>query len=448
MNCVFLRLDSGGIVMEKNKFAQELIDFIYSSPTSFQAVEVTKQMLLENDFLELKEADKWNLKKEGKYFFTKNDSAVIAFVVGSGNLEEEGFRIIGAHTDSPSFRVKPNPEMRSEEAYIKLNTEVYGGPIINTWLDRPLAIAGRVTLKSENLMKPKVSLVNINKPILIIPNLAIHMNRDVNKGVELNKQKETLPLLSLINENLEKDGLLLKLISKELEIEACEILDFDLFLYEYEKGCIMGLNDELISSSRLDDLSMVHAGIVALINSDSNKTTKVLACFDNEEIGSRTKQGAGSPMLANCLERIAISLGKEKEDFFRSLASSFLISADLAHAVHPNYGEKADPINRPLLNKGPVIKISANQTYTSDSFSIAVYESICKEAEIPVQKFVNRSDLVGGSTIGPISSGHLNINSVDMGSPILAMHSIRELAGVLDHTLTERSFEAFYNYSK
>ena len=433
--------------MEKNKFAEELIDFIYESPTAFHATETVKKMLVGNGFLEIFEGDKWNLVEGGRYFFIKNNSALMAFVVGTGDLGQEGFRIIGAHTDSPSFRIKPSPELNAEGTYIRLNTEVYGGPIINTWLDRPLALAGRVTLKSDNLMKPRVSLVNINRPILIIPNLAIHMNRNVNKGVELNKQKETLPLLTLVNEKFEKEDLLVKLVADELKVAPSDILDFELFLYEYEKGTIMGLNKELISSSRLDDLSMVHAGIVALINSKTNKATKVMACFDNEEIGSKTKQGAGSPILASTLERIALSLGKEREDYFRTLSNSFLISADLAHAVHPNYGEKADPVNRPTINKGPVIKLSANQKYTSDSFSVAVYESICKAAGIPVQKFVNRSDEVGGSTIGPISSGYINIDSVDMGSPILAMHSIRELAGVEDHSLTEKSFEAFYNYN-
>lgn len=427
------------------QLANELIDFIYESPTAFHAVSTVKSMLNNNGFKELCDCQKWDIEKGGKYYVTKNDSALIAFVIGKGEIEEQGFKLIGAHTDSPTFRVKPSPEMVSEGSYVKLNTEVYGGPILNTWFDRPLAIAGRVILRGDNPLFPETKLVNVNKPILIIPNLAIHMNREVNSGVELNRQKDTLPLLSLVNENLEKDKYLLNTVAKELDVKAEDILDFDLFLYEYEKGSIIGLNEEFISSPRLDDLSMVHAGIKALINSKVTEATNVMVCFDNEEVGSSTKQGADSELLSNILERIVLSLGKHREDFFRALAKSFMISGDLAHAVHPNVGEKHDPINRPIINKGPVIKISANQSYTSDSNSSAVYEEICKKAGVPVQKFVNRSDLRGGSTIGPISSTHLAIRSVDMGSPILAMHSVRELGGVQDHSYVTKSFEEFYN---
>ncbi len=440
-----VRVQEGGSTMEQNiKLANELIDFIYESPTAFHAVSTVKSVLLGEGFNELKDSEKWKLEKGGKYFVTKNDSALIAFIVGKGALEEHGFKLIGAHTDSPSFRVKPSPEMTSENIYVRLNTEVYGGPILNTWLDRPLAIAGRVTLKGENPLFPDTKLVNVNKPILVIPNLAIHMNREVNQGVELNRQKDMLPLLSLINENLEKDRYLLNTVASELSVAVEDILDFDLFLYEYEKGRVIGLNEEFISSPRLDDLSMVHAGIKALINAEVNMATNVMVCFDNEEVGSSTKQGADSNLLSDILERIVLSFNGGREDFFRALASSFMISADLAHAVHPNQGEKHDPINRPVINKGPVIKISANQSYTSDSNSIAVYEQICKNAGVPIQKFVNRSDLRGGSTIGPISSTHLHIRSVDMGTPILAMHSIRELGGVEDHNYVIKSFEEFY----
>jgi len=426
------------------EFAQKLIDFVYDSPTAFHAVSAVKNILTSCGFTEVKEEEKWNLEKGGKYFVTKNDSAIAAFVVGKGNVEENGFKIVGAHTDSPTFRIKPAPEMTSEGTYVRLNTEVYGGPILNTWLDRPLAVAGRVTLKSHSILHPETRLVDINRPILIIPNLAIHMNRNVNQGVELNKQKDTLPLMAHVNESLEKGNYLLNTVAEELKVEASQIIDFDLFLYEFEKGSIIGLNNEFISCGRLDDLAMVHAGIEALINVEATEGTNVMVAFDNEEVGSSTKQGGDSQFLSNILERIAISQGKGREDFLRALARSFMISADLAHAVHPNVGEKHDPINRPLLNKGPVIKISANQSYTTDSNSDAVYEEICKKAGVPVQKFVNRSDERGGSTIGPISSTHLDIRSVDMGTPIIAMHSVRELAGVLDHTYVTKSFEEFY----
>ncbi|EDS78386.1 probable M18-family aminopeptidase 2 [Clostridium botulinum C str. Eklund] len=426
-------------------FANELLDFIYKSPTAFHAVDTIKGVLDKNGFSELKECEKWNIQKGKKYYMTKNDSAIVAFVVGNGEIYKEGFKIIGAHTDSPTFRIKPNPEMTSEQSYIKLNTEVYGGPILNTWLDRPLAIAGRVTLKGENILFPETKLVNINKPIMIIPNLAIHMNRNINQGIELNRQLDTLPILGLINDEFEKNNYLLKAIAKELEVDYKEIIDFDLFLYEYEKGSIIGIQNEFVSSGRLDDLEAVHAALEALIQSNISKATNVLVCFDNEEVGSSTKQGADSNMLANVLERIVIPLNGDREDFFRALSKSFIISSDSAHAVHPNKGEKCDPTNRPKLNKGPAIKVAASQSYTSDSNSASVFKALCKKANVPVQEFVNRSDERGGSTIGPISSTHLNIRSVDIGTPLLAMHSIRELCGVDDHYYGMKVFKEFYN---
>ncbi|MDF2891566.1 MAG: family aminopeptidase [Clostridia bacterium] len=430
--------------MEK-EFAKELIDFIYDSPTAFHAVESAKNLLDKQGFIELKEADSWNLDKGGKYYVTKNDSALTAFVVGKGNIEEEGFKIIGAHTDSPCFRIKPSAEMTVENHYIKLNTETYSGPILSTWMDRPLSVAGRVTLRGGDVLNPITKLVNIKKPILIIPNLAIHMNRNMNQGVELNKQKDMLPLMGLINENLEKGNYLMTTIAKELNVEFKQILDFDLFLYEYEKGTIMGLNDEFISSPRLDDLAMVHAGVIAIAKSEAANSTNVMVCFDNEDIGSSSKQGADSPLLSGILERIILAMGGDRQNYFRAIAKSFMISADMAHAVHPNVGEKHDPQNRPLINKGPVIKISANMKYTTDSNSAAVYANICKQAEVPVQYFVNRSDEAGGSTIGPITAAHINIRSVDIGNPSLAMHSVRELAGVMDHSYVTKSFIEFFN---
>ena len=429
--------------MEK-ALAQELIDFIYGAPSAFHGALVVKNLLEKNGFTELKEEEKWTLEAEKAYYVTRNDSAIIAFRTGKKCPCVAGFKLIGAHTDSPGFRIKPRPEMVAEGAYLKLNTEVYGGPILSTWFDRPLGIAGRVALKGENPLRPVHRLVDINKPVVIIPNLAIHMNREVNKGVEINRQKDVLPLVTMVNDNLEKDNFLLKLIAEELQVDRDEIVDFDLFLYEYEKGTLVGHKEEFISASRLDDMAMVHAGIKALINAEASDGTQVMVCFDNEEIGSATKQGADSQLLSNILERIVLSLGGDREDYFRALSQSFMISADLAHAVHPNYGEKHDPTNRPVINKGPVIKLSANQRYTTDSDSSAVYELICRQAKVPVQKFVNKSDVVGGSTIGPISSTHLDIRSVDIGTPIFAMHSIRELGGVMDHYYILKTFEEFY----
>lgn len=430
--------------MEQKKFAQDLVDFIYESPTAFQAVETSKKLLQENGFRELILNEKWNVEVNGRYYVTKNSSALVAFTVNSQDVEKEGFRIVGSHSDSPTFRIKPKAEMVVEGTYLKLNTECYGGPILNTWLDRPLAIAGRVVLKGENALRPVEKMVNIKKPICIIPNVAIHMNRTVNEGYALNKQKDMLPLVGLINENLEKDNFLLKQLAKELDVELEEIIDFDLFLYEFEKGSLIGPNEEFISTGRLDNLSMAHSSLHALIDANGSKGVNVVAVFDNEEVGSSTKQGADSNMLINILERICLSLQKPREEFFSAIYSSFIISADLAHAVHPNMVDKHDPTSRPVMGKGPVIKINANQAYTSDAQSISVYKSICKEAGVNYQEFVNRSDERGGSTIGPISSTHLDIPSVDVGSPILAMHSIRELGNVEDHYNIYKTFNKFY----
>lgn len=430
--------------MEK-KSALELLDFIYESPSAYHGVVKVRQLLDANGFSEVKESDKWNLQKDGKYYTVKNDSAIIAFVVGSGDVVEDGFRLIGAHTDTPGFRIKPNPEMTTEGKYLKLNTEGYGGPILNTWYDRPLSIAGKVTIKGASVLKPEVKLININKPLMIIPNLAIHMNREVNEGYAINKQKDTLPLLGLINEKFEKDGHLLKLIAEELNVNSEEILGFDLALYEYEKGCLIGMNEELISSARLDDMWMVYAGTKALVDSKSNKATKVMVCIDNEEIGNLTAQGASSNLLIHTLERITLALGKDKEDFYRTLSNSVMISADLAHAVHPNLPEKHDLTNKPVLEGGPVLKIAAAGSYSTDSFNAAIFTEVCKKAGVPFQKFVNRSDVRGGTTIGPVTAANLTIPVIDMGAPVLGMHSIRELAAVKDNTYTIKAFTEFYN---
>lgn len=430
--------------MNSKKFARNLIDFIYNSPTAFHAVSTSKELLDANGFIELDSCKMWDIKVGGKYYITKNSSAIVAFTVNSDNIEKEGFRIIGSHSDSPSFRIKPNAEIEAEKSYLKLNTECYGGPILSTWLDRPLGIAGRVIIRTDNILKPKEVIVNLDKPICIIPNLAIHMNRNVNEGYAFNKQKDMLPLVGLLNESLEKDNYLLKELENRLGVDKEDIVDFDLFLYEFEKGCLIGANEEFISSGRLDNLAMAHASLNAIIDANSNKGINIVAVFDNEEVGSSTKQGADSNMLLNILERICISLGKTREEFFTSMYSSFMISSDLAHAVHPNIPEKHDPTNRPVMGKGPVIKINANQAYTSDAYSISIYKSICKESGVKYQEFVNRSDERGGSTIGPISSTHIDIPSVDVGTPILAMHSIRELGSVDDHYSIYKTFHKFY----
>lgn len=430
--------------MEK-KLALELIDFLYDSPSACHGVKETQKILDKNGFIEIKEADKWDLQAKGKYYVIKNDSALIAFEVGTGDIEETGFRLIGAHTDVPGFRIKPNPQMISEGKYVKLNTEVYGGPILHTWFDRPLSIAGKVSLKGASPLKPETRLVNINKPLLIIPSLAIHMNREVNEGFKINRQVDTLPLLGLINDKLEKEDYLMNILAEELQVNKEDILNFELGVYEYEKGMLIGMNEELISSGRFDDLWMVYAGIRALVDSRENAATKVMICIDNEEIGSLTAEGADSTLLNNILERITLGLGKGREGYYRTLANSIMISADLAHAVHPNLGDKHDPTNRPVLEGGPVLKIAASGSYSTDSFNGAVFAGVCEAAGVPFQKFVNRSDVRGGTTIGPVTAANLTIPVIDMGAPVLGMHSIRELASVKDNYYTVKAFTEFFS---
>ena len=430
---------------KEQKFAEKLIDFIDASHSSFHATKNVEEILIKEGFEKIELKDKWKLKKEGRYYVTKNSSAIIGFIIGKGEIEDDGFRIVGAHTDSPTFRIKPDPEITVAGKYLKLNTEVYGGPILSTWFDRPLSMAGRVSVKTQNPLKPKEVLIDMEKPIMIIPNLAIHMNRKVNEGVKINPQIDTLPLLSTINDKFEKENFIMELIAENIGIKTEDILDFELYLYSVEKGALIGLNEEFISIGRLDDLAMAHAGLYGLVDSKIGNATNILVCFDNEEVGSTTKQGAASPMLRSILERIAIAMGKDKEGYYRGLSNSFLISSDMAHSIHPNYMGKQDLTNRPVINGGPVIKIAASQSYTSDSSSSAVYEGICKSINVPVQKFVNRSDERGGSTIGPISSTQLDVPSVDIGNPILGMHSVRELGGVFDHYYAYKSFREFYS---
>lgn len=434
-----------------DKKTTELMDYIDNSPSVYHAVETAKNLLKNAGFNELLENSNWNITRGGKYYVTKNSSALIAFVAGEGDIKKDGFRIIGAHTDSPCFKIKPNGGIIIEQSYVKLNTECYGGAILSTWFDRPLSIAGRVILNGDSILNPTEKLININRPVLVIPNLAIHFNREANEGYKYNKQTDMLPLLGFVNSELEKDDYLLNLISDELGVDRNEILDFELFLYEYEKGNVIGLNNEFISSSRLDDLWMVYAGICALINSEKSKATKVMMALDNEEVGSTSAHGAASQFVRNCLQRIFLaqrqvnsSVNKDTEGFIISIANSIMISADLAHAVHPNYSDKHDQSNRPILGRGPVIKYSAGQKYSTTSIVASVFIRMCKENDLPYQIFVNRSDLIGGSTIGPVMSSKLAISVIDIGAPILSMHSIRELAAEADNAIIIECFKKFY----
>ena len=425
------------------ELTHKLLDFIDESPTMFHATTACIKRLEAASFNFLNPSKPWELQVGGKYYTTINDSAVIAFCINSEAIEEEGFKIIGTHDDVPGFRIKPNAQMQTEN-YIKLNTEGYGGAILSTWFDRPLSIAGRVALKSDNLLRPRTELVDVNKPILIIPSLAIHMNREVNNGVKMNKQKDTLPVLTYTNEPV-KENLILELLADTLKVEVSDILDADLYLYPYEKSMLVGLKEEFISAPRLDDLSMTYSGLEAILHNTSKKGISMFVCYDNEEIGSHTKQGADSPYLIRTMERILLAMGKSREALFMALENSFMLSGDVAHLSHPNYMEKSDPTNPVLPGKGPAIKVNANFSYTTDSDSYAVFAGICKANNIPFQVFVNRSDERGGSTIGPVAASHLGIRSVDIGTPMLSMHSARELMAADDFIYTAEAMKAFFS---
>ena len=425
-------------------YTEKLIGFLNASPVNFLAVRNVCNELLDNGFVQLKAEDAIRNLPE-KFFVTKNDSAVFAFHLGRSTMADAGFHIIAAHSDSPTFRIKPNAEMTGEGGMVRLNTEAYGGSILNTWFDRPLSLAGRVILRSDDALMPETRLLHIKRPLLVIPNLAIHFNRQVNDGVKLNKQKDMLPILGYVNDKLEGDGLLIRIIADELKIEKERIIDFDLYLYDTTPACLVGLNNEFVSSGRLDDLSMVHAGLEAMTAEDGQAdVTRVLAVFDNEETGSGTKQGAGSNFLMSLIQRIVMAQGGCLDDYFRSVEKAFMVSADNAHGFHPNYVEKYDPTNHALLGGGPVIKINAAQKYATDAMSAAAFQQICERAGVPCQRFVNRSDIAGGSTLGNILTSSIAIRGVDMGNPVLAMHSVRELASASDHENCIKAFIEFY----
>ena len=424
---------------------ENLIEFLNESPVNFLAVKTLKEILAGRGFREINAADSiGELKAGDQIFFTKNDSSLYAFRIGRKALADNGFHLICAHCDSPTCRIKPNAEMLCEGGITKLNTEVYGGPIMSTWFDRPLSLAGRVLIKTDDVMQPETRLLHIKRPLLQITNLAIHFNRQVNDGVKLSKQKDMLPLLGIMTDQMESGNMLMNVIAEELGVNIPDILDFDLYLYDIAPACTFGVHDEFISGGRLDDLSMVHAGLMALLATETQDTTQVLAVFDNEETGSQTKQGAGSPFLSTLLQRIVLAQGGNQEDFFRSIEKAFMISADNAHAWHPNYSEKYDPTNHPMLGGGPAIKFNAAQKYASDAASAAVFMGICQKAGVPCQRFVNHSDVAGGSTLGNILAGSLPLRGVDMGNPVLGMHSVRETGSTADHLYCIKAFTEFY----
>lgn len=428
---------------------KRLLSFLDASPVNFLAVKNLTEELQQHGYRRIDTTEALGTVKAGdKFFVTKNDSSIYAFQIGRKPLAETGFHMICAHCDSPTFRIKPHAEIDCEGGIVKLNTEVYGGPIMSTWFDRPLTLAGRVIVKGKDVMTPTTLLLHVKRPLLQISNLAIHFNRQVNDGVKLSRQKDVLPILGIINDELEKGNLLMNIILEELNKQQTvgreDILDFDLYLADATPACTFGAHNELISSGRLDDLSMCFAGLEALLASQPTDTTQVLAIFDNEETGSQTKQGAGSPFLSYMLKRIALAQGGTEEAYYQAVERAFMISADNAHAWHPNYSEKYDPTNHPMLGGGPVIKFNAAQKYASDAYSASVFAGLCKKAGVPCQRFVNHSDVAGGSTLGNILASSIPLRGVDMGNAILAMHSCRETGSTADHEFCVKVFTQFY----
>lgn len=419
--------------MEENKITEQLLEFLDESPTCFHAVSNVEEMLKQAGFEEMEDAAQ--IKPGGSYYEKRNGSALIAFRVPK--KEMKGFRIAASHSDSPCFKVKEAPEMQVENHYVKLNTEKYGGMILSTWLDRPLSVAGRVVVRENGKLEEK--LVNIKKDLLIIPNVAIHFNRDVNRGLELNPQVDMLPLMAE-----EKECSLNALCAEELHVEQEDILGTDLFVYNRDKARMMGADDAFIGAPRLDDLQCAFATLQGFLQGVKEEYCGVYALFDNEEVGSGTKQGADSTFLEDVLADICAGLGISEKEERVLLKNSFLLSADNGHAVHPNHPEKSDPTNRPYLNGGMVLKFHGSQKYTTDAYSAAFVKDICQREKIPYQTFANRSDILGGSTLGNISTAHVSIPSADVGLPQLAMHSAFETAGAKDTRYMVQLCRAFY----
>ncbi len=420
--------------MSSKESAKKLLEFIDKSPTGFHTVFNVKEALEKNGFEQLREGEAWSLKEGEKYYVIRNEASLIAFQLPKKELK--GFRIIATHCDTPCFKLKENPEITVENSYVTLNVEKYGGSILSTWLDRPLSIAGRVILKGKRGLESR--LVNFEENLCIIPNLAIHLNREINKGIEYNPQTDMRPLFSG-----EKDTSLKKLLADKLEVEEEAILGMDLFLYSRTPGCFMGYQDAFVGAPRLDDTQCVFSSLQGFLIADNPSYMKLYCVFDHEEVGSRTRQGADSDFLEVTLEKISRASGKE-DRLADLLADSILLSADNGHGLHPNHPEKSDPTNRPVLNGGIVIKYHGNQQYTTDGFTGAVVKDICNREKIPYQTYHNRSDIPGGSTLGNISISHCSVPSADVGLAQLAMHSAFETAGTKDTEYFIRFARAFY----
>lgn len=422
------------------ELSRELLGFLKASPSSFHAVYNIAQQLKDDGYEELREGDPWKLETEGKYYVTRNDTSIIAFHIGK-DLEEYSFNIAASHSDYPTFKVKEKAGLEVKKKYVQLNTEGYGGMICSTWFDRPLSVAGRVLVKEGDHLETR--LFNIDRDLVMIPSMAIHMNRQINDGYAYNKQVDMLPLFG--GEGVSKTDFD-QLVAKELQISQDAIYGKDLYLYNRAEGTVWGARGEFISAPHLDDMQCAFATLKGFLRGYNDSSVNVYACFDNEEVGSVTKQGAGSTFLYDVLNRINASLGKTQEDYYRAVSASFMVSADNAHAVHPNHPEKTDAENCVYMNEGIVVKAHAGQKYTSDAVSTAIFRSICEKAGVPVQFFANRSDEAGGSTLGNISSAKVSLNAVDIGLPQLGMHSAYETAGIRDTEYMVKALETFYDF--
>ena len=416
--------------MDKPKFNSDLLSFLQGSPTPFHAVENMAEALKTSGFEQVHETDSWALETGGKYFTTRNDSSLIAFVVGEQALEKHGIRMVGAHTDSPCLMIKPQAELKSQ-GYLRLGVEVYGGALLNPWFDRDLSIAGRVVYKETPTGKLKKSLINFENPVAIIPSLAIHLDREANKSRSINPQTDIPPILFQLedDENINFREILAEQLALQLSLEDSaskniQVLDYELCCYDTQLPSLVGLREEFIASARLDNLLSCYTGLQALLASESNQT-RLLVCSDHEEVGSASACGAQGPFLQTVLERLIPDTGQRN----RTLEHSLLISADNAHGIHPNYPSLHDANHGPLLNKGPVLKVNANQRYATNSVTASLFRQWAEQAGVPVQDFVTRTDLGCGSTIGPITASEVGVSTLDVGVPTFAMHSIRELAG-------------------
>lgn len=420
---------------------EQFITFIENSPSAFHAVHNLANMVRKYGFNELKENETWKIEKGKSYYVTRNNSSIIAFHVGE-TLNNYHFQIASSHSDSPTFKVKEMAELEGKSGYLKLNVEGYGGMIHSSWFDKPLSLAGRVMVKEENKIVSK--LFHCKKDILMIPNMPIHMNRDINNGYKYNVQIDLLPLFSA---GACSKGAYQEMIAEELGVKVEDIIGIDLFLCNHQKPSLWGWKDEFISAPKLDDLQCAFASFNALCNSKNEDFIQVAACFDNEEVGSLTKQGADSTFMEDVLKRVNACLGKNSEEYYCTIAKSFMVSCDNAHALHPNHPEKFDAENYTKMNAGVVVKYNANQKYTTDAFSRTIFEELCKKVNVPVQHYANRSDMVGGSTLGNLSNAHISLHCVDIGLAQLAMHSSYETAGSKDLSYLVDALKAVYAYN-